>query len=120
MTDAKTQGVVKTAYGYDLVWANTAQYCGKICIYEKTGSKSSLFFHTQREKSIFVNAGEFVLRYIDTETAKMQEIKLSEGDVWQVSVYVPHQLECKSTSGSITEVGNPDNFDDVCLLSSED
>jgi mannose-6-phosphate isomerase-like protein (cupin superfamily) len=111
------EGILKTDYGYDLIWSNTDDYCGKILVFEKAGNKTSLLFHKERKKSFFVNSGEFILRYIDTQTAEMKDQILREGDVWKAPILTPHQLECRTDDASITEVGTCEIFYDIYYVS---
>lgn len=113
------EGILKTDYGYDLIWSNTDYYCGKILVFEKAGNKTPLFFHKEREKSFFVNTGEFVLRYIDTQTAEMKDQILREGDVWKAPRLTPHQLESRTNDSSVTEVGTCETFSDTHYLSKD-
>ena len=41
---------IKTDYGYDLLWASTANYQGKILVFEKAGNKTPLHYHKEKEK----------------------------------------------------------------------
>jgi len=119
MTERKksnTEGLLKTDYGYDLIWSNTDDYCGKILVFEAAGSMTPLFFHKKRQKSFFVNTGEFILRYIDIQTAEMKDQILREGDVWTAPLLVPHQLESRTNEASITEVGSCETFTDLYYL----
>ena len=38
---------IKTDYGYDLLWASTASYQGKILVFEKAGNKTPLHYHKE-------------------------------------------------------------------------
>ena len=41
---------IKTDYGYDLLWASTASYQGKILVFEKAGNKTPLHYQKETEK----------------------------------------------------------------------
>jgi mannose-6-phosphate isomerase-like protein (cupin superfamily) len=56
-----------------------------------------------KDETWYVEYGEFLYRWIDTETADMYEEKLIEGDVVRQRPGQPHQLEAIS-NGRIFEV----------------
>lgn len=112
----RVEGFVKKGWGYELVWANTENYCGKILVFEKIGSKQSMHFHKEKTKSYFVNNGRFKIRWIGTDTAEIFEKEFVEGEIWHCPNLTPHQLECLEDNSSITEVGTRENFQDVYRL----
>jgi mannose-6-phosphate isomerase len=112
--------VVKKSWGYELIWANTEKYCGKIMVFEKSGSKFSMQFHKEKEKSWFVNDGKFLLRWIDTKNATMHTKELSEGETCHILPLQPHQLESLEDNSSITEVGTFEINYDVFKLAADD
>ena len=40
-------GKVDKGWGYEIIWATTDQYCGKILVFEKAGNKFSMHFHNK-------------------------------------------------------------------------
>ena len=59
-------GTVEKGWGYEIIWATTDKYCGKILVFEKKGSKFSMHFHKDKDETWFVNNGKFMLNWIDT------------------------------------------------------
>lgn len=108
----RLEGFVKKGWGYEIIWATNDQYCGKIMVFEKLGSKFSMHFHKQKDESWFVNSGKFLLRYIDTQTATLKEKVLTEGETWRNPPLLPHQLEAMVAGSTIFEVSTPDSVDD--------
>jgi mannose-6-phosphate isomerase-like protein (cupin superfamily) len=108
----RLEGFVKKGWGYEIIWATNDQYCGKIMVFEKAGSKFSMHFHKQKDESWFVNSGKFLLRYIDTQTATLKEKVLTEGETWRNPPLLPHQLEAMVAGSAIFEVSTPDSVDD--------
>jgi mannose-6-phosphate isomerase-like protein (cupin superfamily) len=107
----RLSGVVKKGWGYELIWATTNKYCGKIMVFERAGAKFSMHFHREKDETWFVNNGRFLVHWIDTNTAKFHTQELKEGDTWHNPPLQPHQLEC-IIAGSITEVSTPDSVED--------
>ena len=109
---SRLEGFVKKGWGYELIWATNDQYCGKIMVFEKIGSKFSMHFHKEKDESWFVNSGKFLLRYIDTQTATLHEKVLNEGETWRNPPLMPHQLEAMSAGAMIFEVSTADSVED--------
>ena len=98
-----TQGCcVPKGWGEEIIIENNEKYCGKILIF-KQGCKFSMHYHMNKDETWWVEYGEFLYRWIDTETAEMNEVKLEEGDVVRQRPGQPHQLEAIS-NGRIFEV----------------
>ena len=109
---SRLEGFVKKGWGYEIIWATNDQYCGKIMVFEKAGSKFSMHFHKHKDESWFVNSGKFLLRYIDTQTATLKEKVLTEGETWRNPPLLPHQLEALVAGSMIFEVSTPDSVED--------
>jgi|TARA_B110000977_G_scaffold107291_1_gene139719 mannose-6-phosphate isomerase len=105
-------GVVPKGWGYELIWATTDHYCGKIMVFEKAGTKFSMHFHKEKDKTWFVNTGRFKVRWIDTSNAVLHEKDLNEGETWHIPPLQPHQLICLQEGSSITEVSTADSVED--------
>jgi len=103
---------IPKGWGYELVWSSTDQYCGKKMVFEKKGSKFSMHFHKEKDESWIVDQGGFLLRWIDTKTAKINELILNTGDTWHNPPHLPHQLEALEDSSIVTEVSTKDSAED--------
>ena len=112
MEPTRLQGLVKKGWGYEIIWATTEKYCGKLLVFEKAGAKFSMHFHREKDETWFVNTGRFLVRWIDTETEKFNERELKEGDTWHNPPLQPHQLIAIVGNSSITEVSTPDSVED--------
>ena len=93
---------VPKGWGEEIIIENNELYCGKILIFD-AGCKFSMHYHMDKDETWWVEYGEFIYRWIDTETAKVNEAKLQEGDVVRQLPGQPHQLEAIS-NGRIFEV----------------
>jgi hypothetical protein len=102
------QGKVDKGWGFEIVWANNDQYSGKLLIFEREGSKTSMMLHKKRRKTWFVNAGKFKLTYIDVATGAVQESILEEGGTVNFGELSPHQVEALVAGSIIFEVGSGD------------
>jgi len=108
----RLSGVVQKGWGYELIWATTEKYCGKIMVFNKEGAMTSMHFHKEKDETWFVNNGKFKVRYIDTKDSMLYEKELNEGDTWYNPPLRPHQLIALQAESSITEVSTPDSVED--------
>ena len=93
---------VPKGWGEELIIENNDKYCGKLLIF-KAGCKFSMHYHMIKDETWYVDKGEFIYRWIDTETAEVHEQHLKVGDIVRQRPGQPHQLEAK-TEGIIFEV----------------
>ena len=100
---------VPKGWGEELIIENNEMYCGKLLKFKK-GCKFSMHYHLIKDETWYVNEGEFIYRWIDTETAETNEVKLKEGDVVRQRVGQPHQIIAE-TDGTIFEVSSQ-HFDE--------
>ncbi len=94
--------VIPKKWGKEIIIHNTAQYCGKILLFNE-GAKSSMHYHIMKNETWFVNDGIFKLTYIDPDNAERYEIILNPGDIIEVEKGNAHKLEA-ITDGEIFEV----------------
>ena len=100
---------VPKGWGEELIIENNEMYCGKLLIFKK-GCKFSMHYHLIKDETWYVDKGEFLYRWIDTETAETIEQKLKVGDVVRQRVGQPHQL-IALTDGTVFEVSTQ-HFDE--------
>ena len=113
-------GQIKKGWGFEIVWANNDKYSGKLLVFERAGAKTSLVFHKDRQKSWFVNAGKFKVRYVDVSTGEMREAILDEGKTADFAALGPHQVEALVANSIIFEVGTSDYVEDRFRLAPGD
>jgi len=93
---------VPKGWGSELIIENNEKYCGKLLRF-KSGCKFSMHFHMEKDETWYVNYGDFIYRWIDTETAEVHEQELKQGDIVRQRPGQPHQLSAL-TAGEIFEV----------------
>jgi mannose-6-phosphate isomerase-like protein (cupin superfamily) len=99
-------------WGKEVIFASNKNYCGKLLIFDKAKSKSSMHFHLVKDETWYVYQGSFILRYIDTDTAEVLELFLRQGDSWRNKQGQPHQLEALEDNSIIFEVSTEDSCTD--------
>ena len=100
---------VPKGWGEEIIIENNEMYCGKLLIFKK-GCKFSMHYHLIKDETWYVDKGEFIYRWIDTESAETIEQKLKPGDVVRQRVGQPHQL-IALTDGTVFEVSTQ-HFDE--------
>jgi mannose-6-phosphate isomerase-like protein (cupin superfamily) len=113
-------GKIQKGWGFEVVWTNNDDYSGKILVFERAGSQTSLVFHKTRKKSWFINQGRFKLTFCDLATGEMKETVLEEGRTVDFAELSPHRLESLVDNGMIFEVGTTDYTEDRFRLSPGD
>ena len=81
---------------------NNEKYCGKILVFLE-GCKFSMHYHILKQETWYVNEGQFIFKWIDTEKGETNVQTLVEGDVVTIPIGMPHQLEA-ITDGEIFEI----------------
>jgi len=108
--------IVKTTYGYEIVWADTEYYVSKILVFEKANQIIPLHFHKDTHKTWFVNAGTFKVQWVDTKDAKAYAKELPEGSVFDVPALTPVSLESLTDNSAMAETLNQNILDDYYRL----
>ena len=102
---------VDKPWGYELVWARTSRYVGKI-LHVKAGHILSLQSHNQKDETMHVLTGELILRTQPGETLVSRSFKAGE------TVHIPpkliHQIEAVVDS-DVLEASTPE-LDDLVRL----
>jgi hypothetical protein len=108
--------IKETSYGYEISWAATENYSGKILVFNRP-VKTDLSFHQQTQKTWFINSGDFRIRWIDTADGKLYEKHVKEGGVFHIEPLTPVSIESLTSDGSIAEVATPEIDDDnYCVI----
>ncbi|MEK6578693.1 MAG: cupin domain-containing protein [Bdellovibrionota bacterium] len=103
---------VEKPWGYELIWAKTSVYVGKV-LHIKKGHKLSLQYHREKEETIYVSSGKMTL-VIEDENGKMQEILLAVGDAHHILPGRKHRMIAVEDC-DVFEVSTP-QLDDVVRL----
>jgi mannose-6-phosphate isomerase len=98
-------------WGYELIWAQTDRYVGKV-LHVEAGHVLSLQYHKRKDESIYVLSGEIILRLQQDEA--LIERRLSQGEAFHIAPKLIHQFEAVVTS-ELLEASTPE-LDDVVRL----
>src|SRR5712691_2547197 len=102
---------VEKPWGYELIWAKAQKYVGKILHIEQ-GHVLSLQYHNKKDESIYVLAGEIILRLQQGET--LIERRVRAGEAFHVPPKQVHQFEAVVVT-DLLEASTPE-LDDIVRL----
>lgn len=103
---------IEKPWGYELLWAETKEYVGKLLFVRKDESLS-LQYHRQKEETIYIESGELWLEFGTTEET-LEHITLTAGDTFHIVPGLIHRFNAK-TDCRIFEVSTPHLTDVVRL-----
>lgn len=102
---------VEKPWGYELIWARTDRYVGKI-LHVKAGHILSLQYHNQKDETMYVLRGALILR---TQTGDMLESRpFKAGESAHIPAKLIHQIEAVEDS-DVLEASTPE-LDDLVRL----
>ena len=81
---------VEKPWGYEIIWAKTDRYLGKI-LHIEPGHLLSLQYHNRKDETIYVLEGEIILRLQQGET--LIERPLRQGESFHNQPKMIHQFE---------------------------
>ena len=103
---------VDKPWGYEIWWAVTDQYVGKI-LHVNRGHRLSLQYHEQKDETSYVLSGSLLLIQGESENA-LTERPVTVGDAWHNAPGVIHTIEAVEDS-DVLEASTP-FLDDVVRL----
>lgn len=102
---------VSKPWGYELIFAKTGRYVGKI-LHINRGESLSLQYHEMKEETLFVVAGE--LRLTVESDGDRRELPLRAGQAFHIPPRMIHRMEAIEDT-DVAEVSTPE-LDDVVRL----
>ena len=103
---------VEKPWGYEIHWAITDQYVGKI-LHIEAGQLLSLQYHDRKDESIYVLRGRMIFRYQNTAGALVDR-EMIAGEAQHVPTGLVHQFEALEHT-DVLEASTP-HLDDVVRL----
>jgi mannose-6-phosphate isomerase-like protein (cupin superfamily) len=104
---------VEKPWGYELIWARTDRYAGKI-LHVNAGHILSCQYHRQKDETMHVLRGELLLR-TGTRADALEERSLRAGQSVHIPAGLIHQLEALVDT-DVLEASTPE-LDDLVRLS---
>jgi mannose-6-phosphate isomerase-like protein (cupin superfamily) len=104
---------VEKPWGWELIWADTGRYVGKI-LFVRTGQSLSLQFHREKDESWYVESGRARLELGDVGQAVLNAEVIAEGASFHFVPGTVHRVTALEDT-TILEVSTP-HLDDVVRL----
>ncbi len=106
-------GRVDKPWGYELIWALTDIYCGKL-LFVRAGHSLSLQFHAEKDESWFVQSGRARIELGELGKAVLAEEVVGPGAAFRYKPGTVHRVTALEDT-TILEVSTP-QLDDVIRL----
>ena len=103
---------VEKPWGYELIWARTERYVGKV-LHVKAGHVLSLQYHNKKDETMHVLSGELILR--TRPGTELEARPFRTGDSVHIPAGLVHQIEAVVDS-DVLEASTPE-LDDLVRLS---
>ncbi len=100
----KSQKIDKP-WGYELLFAHTDRYAGKI-LFVKKGHRLSLQFHNVKDETIYVHQGKIRLQFGGADDNLVDDV-LTDGDSVRVEPLSRHRIEALEDT-TLLEVSTPE------------
>ena len=102
---------VEKPWGYELIWAHTERYVGKV-LHVNAGHRLSLQYHRQKEETIHLWSGRLTL--VVDEGKGLVEREMKEGESYHIRPGTKHRM-IAITDCDILEASTPE-LEDVVRL----
>lgn len=103
---------VEKPWGYELIWAETDRYVGKI-LHVTAGHALSLQYHEKKDETIHMLRG--TMRFeVGPSADALEVVELAEGESWRITPGTVHRMVA-ITDVDILEASTPE-LDDVVRL----
>ena len=104
---------VDKPWGYELIWADTDAYVGKV-LFVKAGESLSLQFHNEKDESWLVESGRAKLELGSAGETMLKEEVIARGAAFRLRPGTVHRVTALEDT-TILEVSTPE-LDDVVRL----
>jgi mannose-6-phosphate isomerase len=104
---------VEKPWGYELIWAETEQYVGKI-LFIRAGHSLSLQFHNVKDESWYVQAGRAELELAEPGVKITETEVVGPGEAFRIRPGTVHRIRALEDT-TIFEVSSP-HLQDVVRL----
>lgn len=104
---------ISKPWGYELIWAETDRYVGKI-LHIDAGHALSLQYHERKDETVYVLSGRMTFEHGAEGNAPLERITLEAGDSFHITPRLRHRMIAE-TDCDILEASTPE-LDDVVRL----
>lgn len=108
----QTPDRVDKPWGYELIWAHTPDYVGKI-LHVNAGESLSLQYHEVKDETIFLLTGSMRFE-VGSSEEDLRDVSLQAGEAFHIEPGTIHRMEAV-TDCDILEASTP-HLDDVVRI----
>ena len=102
---------VEKPWGYEIIWAHTDSYVGKI-LHINAGHALSVQYHEAKDETVYLLSGELICRVWENDRPK--DVGLKVGEALRITPHTIHQMEAV-TDCDVLEASTP-HLGDVVRL----
>jgi len=103
---------IEKPWGYELIWAHTDRYVGKI-LFVREGQALSLQYHQKKEETLFIESGTCLIE-TGPEESTLTPTEYSSCDIFHIPPGTLHRVTALSDT-KIFEVSTPELSDVIRL-----
>jgi len=96
---------VPKPWGYEIIWAHTDQYVGKI-LHVNAGEALSVQYHERKDETVHLLTGEMIYWVKMPGKPEIQDMKLKQGESFRIAPYTVHYIQAV-TDCDILEASTP-------------
>ena len=104
---------VEKPWGYEVIFARTERYCGKL-IFVRAGEELSLQFHRTKDETVYVHSGKIEMQIADPGSPTLDREVAGPGRAFRLQPGVVHRWRALEDS-VVLESSTPE-LDDVVRL----
>jgi mannose-6-phosphate isomerase-like protein (cupin superfamily) len=109
-TDVKR---VDKPWGYEIIWAHTDRYVGKV-LHINAGHALSVQYHNRKDETVYLLSGEMKYWVKLEGDGELRDVRLSVGQAFRITPGTVHYMEAV-TDCDVLEASTPE-LDDVVRL----
>jgi mannose-6-phosphate isomerase len=113
LTGRVTVTHVPKPWGYEIIWASTDHYVGKI-LHVNAGEALSVQYHRDKDETVHLLSGKMICKVQLPGSDKLQDMKLVQGESFRVAPGTVHYIQAV-TDCDVLEASTP-HLDDVVRL----
>jgi mannose-6-phosphate isomerase len=104
---------VPKPWGYEIIWARTDEYVGKI-LHVNAGQALSVQYHNRKDETVHLLSGEMIYWVKLPGSDSLQNMRLKTGESFRIAPGTVHYIEAV-TDCDVLEASTP-HLDDVVRL----
>ena len=104
---------VSKPWGYEIIWAHTDEYVGKV-LHINAGEALSVQYHEEKDETVHLLAGEIIYWVKLPGVDQLQDMKLKKGESFRIAPGTVHYMQAV-TDCDVLEASTP-HLGDVVRL----